>query len=95
MNQEIPRFYVEELRRRHPLWLLGRPSAIALFGAYILDSGDELGYEPCWTTTVAEDFMPQQSTLIERAFGVAPIQRYGLVERVANISETPKASCGM
>ncbi len=36
--------------------------------------------------------MPQQVEVMERAFGVRPIQHYGMAEAVANISECPRGS---
>jgi len=79
--------YVDELRRRRPPWLHGYPSLLALLAAYILESGTDLGYEIRWVTVGAENLLPQQSDLIERAFGVRPMQHYGMAEAVANISE--------
>ena len=79
--------YVEELRRRKPPWLHGYPSLLALVAAYLLESGSDLGYAVRWVTTGAENLLPQQAQLVERAFGVKPIQHYGLTEGVANISE--------
>ena len=38
-------------------------------------------------TTGAENLLPQQAQLIEKAFGVRPRQHYGMAEAVANISE--------
>jgi phenylacetate-CoA ligase len=79
--------YVEELRRRQPPWLHGYPSLIALLAGYVLDTGRDLGYQLRWITLGAENLMPQQASLIERAFGVKPRQHYGMAEAVANISE--------
>lgn len=79
--------YVEELRRRRPPWLHGYPSLLALLAAYILESGTNIGYKIHWITVGAENLLPQQSDLIECAFGVRPKQHYGLAEAVANISE--------
>jgi len=79
--------YINELRRRRPPWLHGYPSLLALLAAYILESGTDLGYEIRWVTVGAENLLPQQSDLIERAFGVRPRQHYGMAEAVANISE--------
>jgi len=79
--------YVAELRRRRPPWLHGYPSALALLAAHMLDRRLELGYDVRWITTGAENLMPQQVTLLQRAFGVRPRQHYGMAESVANISE--------
>jgi phenylacetate-CoA ligase len=79
--------YVAELRRRKPPWLHGYPSLLALVAAYLLESGGDLGYTVRWVTTGAENLLPQQAQLVERVFGVKPIQHYGLTEGVSNISE--------
>ena len=80
-------YYVDELRRRRPPWLHGYPSLLALLAAYILESGADLGYKVRWVTTGAENLLPQQADVIERAFGVRPKQHYGMAEAVANFSE--------
>jgi len=79
--------YVDELRRRRPPWLHGYPSLLVLLAAYILESGADLGYKVRWVTTGAENLLPQQADVIERAFGVRPKQHYGMAEAVANFSE--------
>jgi phenylacetate-CoA ligase len=79
--------YVEELRRRQPPWLHGYPSLLALLAAHVLQARADLGYEIKWVTTGAENLLPQQMELISRAFGVRPVQHYGMAEAVANISE--------
>jgi phenylacetate-CoA ligase len=80
-------YYVDELRRRRPPWLHGYPSLLALLAAYILESSTDLGYKVRWVTTGAENLLPQQADVIERAFGVRPKQHYGMAEAVANFSE--------
>jgi phenylacetate-coenzyme A ligase PaaK-like adenylate-forming protein len=79
--------YVRELRRRRPSWLHGYPSLLALVASHLLESGADLGYDVRWVTTGAENVLPQQAAVIERALGVRPIQHYGLAEGAANISQ--------
>ena len=79
--------YVIELRHRRPPWLHGYPSLLALLAAYVLETDAALGYEVRWITVGAENLLPQQAGLMERAFGVRPRQHYGMAEAVANISE--------
>lgn len=87
MNHENLSAYTEELRRRRPPWFHGYPSHLALLATYLLESEKDLGYEVRWITTGAENLLPHQAAVIERAFGVRPIQHYGLAEGVANISQ--------
>lgn len=78
--------YLNELTRRRPPWLHGYPSILAMIASHLTESGRRLGYTPSHISTGAENLLPQQSMLIERAFGVAPIQHYGMAEAVANVS---------
>lgn len=84
--------FARELRRRQPPWLHGYPSLLALIAAYILDSGFDLGYQVRWITLGSENVLQQQVELIERAFGVRPLQHYGLAEAVANISQCERGN---
>lgn len=92
MNRANLEAYAKELRTRRPPWLHGYPSLLALLAAYILEAGFDLKYHVRWITIGAENLMPQQTALIERAFGVRPIQHYGLAEGAANISECPNGT---
>jgi phenylacetate-CoA ligase len=87
MSAENLTAYVNELRNRRPPWLHGYPSLLALLAAHLVESGSDLGYDVRWVTIGAENLLPHQSTLIQRAFGVKPLQHYGLAEGVANISQ--------
>lgn len=84
--------YVEVLRRRKPPWLHGYPSLLALLAAHVVESQQEPGYEIRWITTGAENLLPHQSELIWTAFGVRPVQHYGMAEAVANISECDRGA---
>jgi phenylacetate-CoA ligase len=79
--------YIEELRRRRPPWLHGYPSLLALVAMHLVEHGEDLGYAVRWITTGAENLLPQQRAVMEKAFGVAPRQHYGMTEAVANASE--------
>ena len=79
--------YAEKLRAARIPWLHGYPSLLSLLAGYILDTGFDLGYEPKWITTGAENLLSQQVSVIRQAFGVRPVQHYGMAEAVANISE--------
>lgn len=82
--------YVELLRRRKPPWLHGYPSLLALLASHMIERGISLEYPLGWVTTSAENLLPQQVGLIERAFQVRPLQHYGMAEGVANISQCPR-----
>lgn len=79
--------YMTELKKRRPPWLHGYPSLLALLAAHLIETGSDLGYDVRWITTGAENLLPHQSAVIERAFGLKPLQHYGLAEGVANISQ--------
>ncbi len=79
--------YAEKVRSARIPWLHGYPSLLALLAAYIVDTGFDLGYQPRWVTVGAENLLQQQAAIVERAFGVKPVQHYGMAEAVANISE--------
>ncbi len=81
------KFYAEKIRSARLPWLHGYPSLLALLASYILDSRFDLGYQPKWVTIGAENLLPQQAEVMHRAFGVRPIQHYGMAEAVANISQ--------
>ena len=83
-------YYVSELRRRKPQWLHGYSSQITLIASYLIETRTDLGYGVRWITTSAENLLPQQANLIEKAFGVRPKQHYGLVEATGNMSECEK-----
>ncbi len=79
--------YLRELRKRRPPWLHGYPSVIALLAAHVLESGVDIGYPIRWVTIGAENLLEQQKQLITNAFGVSPLQHYGMAEAAANVSE--------
>ncbi|HEU5402772.1 MAG TPA: hypothetical protein VFU86_15535 [Terriglobales bacterium] len=86
------KFYAEKLRSARLPWLHGYPSLLSLLSAFVVDTGFDLGYQPKWVTIGAENLLPHQAELMHRAFGVRPIQHYGMAEAVANISECKSGS---
>jgi len=81
--------YAAELSGRRLAWLHGYPSLLALLASYLVEHRATLGYDVRWVTTSAENMLPAQADLIERAFGVRPRQHYGMAEGAANASECP------
>lgn len=77
--------YLYELRRAKVPWIHGYPSQIAQLAAHILSNDIDLGFRVRWITTASENLLPRQASLIEQAFGVRPVQHYGMTEAVANI----------
>jgi len=89
MAPQYMKAFVAELNRRQTPWFHGYPSVISIFAAFILDLGITLDYAVKWVTTGSENLTDHQADLIEQAFGVRPVQNYGLNESVANISQHP------
>jgi len=89
LNDKNALSYLEEPRRRRIPWIHGYPSFIAQIAEHILEKGFDLGYRLQWITTSSENLHAHQARLIEAAFGIAPVQNYGMVEAVANISQAP------
>ena len=49
--------------------------------------GVDLGYHVRWVTVGGENLLKGQEEVMTRAFGIRPLQHYGLAEAVANISQ--------
>jgi phenylacetate-CoA ligase len=81
--------YSNELTRRGLSWLHGYPSLLALLAGFLVEHRVTIG-NVRWITTSAENLLPAQADLIERAFGVRPRQHYGMAEGAANASECPR-----
>lgn len=84
LGPETAEAYLREMQRSRIPWLHGYPSMISLIAQYAVDLGIALDLH--WITTGAENLLPQQRQIIERAFGIRPIEHYGMAEGVANIS---------
>lgn len=81
------RRYVDQLNSEQKPWIHGNPSAIALLASFMNQEGIRLEYQPQWVTTGSENLTPNYRESIKSAFGVGPIQHYGLAEANANFSE--------
>lgn len=79
--------YLKHLKYTGVKWLHGYPSFLALLASYALSLDFDLSSQIKWVTIGAESLLPQQSSIIEKSFGVTPIQHYGMAEGIANISQ--------
>lgn len=80
--------YLAAMREFDAPWIHGYPSFVALAAGYALELGVRLNIR--YVTLCAENVLPQQEDLIEAAFGVRPLQHYGMAEGVANASMCPQ-----
>ena len=92
LNRGTSIHYLHELKKRRIKWIYGYPSLIALLAQYKIAENYDLDYPVKWITVNSENLLPDQKNLIEKAFGVKPIQLYGMAEAVANFSECPEGS---
>jgi len=91
LNQNTAKFYVQALNQFRPPWLHGYPSMLSLLAQYMKNASLTLDYPIKWITIGAENLLASQKQVIAEAFGVVPIQHYGLAEGVVNISQ---CKCG-
>jgi len=66
-------------------WLHGYPSNLCHLASYMAENGKRIQMKQ--VTVGAENLYGDQAAAIRAAFGVDPIQHYGLTEGVANISQ--------
>jgi len=85
LGPETAKAYLEEVRRSKLRWIHGYPSLVALLAYYAIELGMQMPMR--WITIGAESLLANQRQVIREAFGVEPIQHYGIAEGVANISE--------
>lgn len=81
--------YLHALRDQKPRWIQGRPSSLTILASYIVDRDDRLEHEVQWITSASENLSDHQADLIESAFGIRPLQHYGMAEAVGNVSQHP------
>ncbi|MFG0331818.1 MAG: hypothetical protein ACF8TS_00525, partial [Maioricimonas sp. JB049] len=79
--------YLAEMQRSGARWIHGYPSVVTFVAEQALRLGLRLPVR--WITTGAESLLPHQKQIVKRAFGVEPIEHYGMAEGVANISQCP------
>ncbi len=65
------------LNKYKPQWIHGYPSIISLISSLMLEQNLKLNYNVKWITTGAENLLENQTLLIEKNFGLKPVQHYG------------------
>jgi phenylacetate-CoA ligase len=60
---------------------------LALLASYIVETNTYLDYQVKWVVANSENLLPHQINVIKKAFGVRPLQYYGVSEAVASASE--------
>lgn len=78
--------YVERLNSLQPRWIHGFSSAIANLASCIIDQNLTITAPIQWISLGGENVTSLQMETINTAFGVVPIQHYGLAEGAANFS---------
>lgn len=78
--------YVDRLNRFNPRWIHGFSSAIANLATCVIEQGLEVTAPIRWVSLGGENVTRLQMDTIRSAFGVQPIQHYGLAEGAANFS---------
>ena len=78
--------YVDRLNSFGPRWIHGFSSAIANLAACIVQQGLTVTAPVQWISLGGENVTGLQMDTIRNAFGVTPIQHYGLAEGAANFS---------
>ena len=79
--------YLKEIEHSGAQWIHGYPSLISLLGQYALEGKRRLNIR--WVTLGAESLLENQKAIIREAFGVEPLEHYGMAEAVANVSLCP------
>jgi phenylacetate-CoA ligase len=87
LSDATARDYLRAMRDSGAQWIHGYPSFVALAAAYAVQLKIRLNAR--FVTLSSENVLPQQESIIREAFGVLPIQHYGMAEGVANASMCP------
>jgi phenylacetate-CoA ligase len=78
--------YIKAMQEMRFSWMHGYPSLLSTLANYWLNSNQSPPDFITHVTLGAENLLSHQSETIKKAFGVYPLQHYGLTEAVANIS---------
>lgn len=89
LSAQTAAIYLRAMAEMGAPWIHGYPSLISTLAAFSLQLGIRVpGIR--WVTLGAESLLPQQSAIITEAFGVRPLEHYGMAEGVANASVCPQ-----
>ena len=86
-NEKSLKHYIYALNKYQPIWLHGYPSFISLIAKYLIDNNLHLDYKILFITTGAENLLENQKQNILKAFGILPLEHYGMAEACANLSQ--------
>jgi len=81
--------YIEAINKKKIVWLHGYASVISELARLALQQGLRLNHPVRWVSLGSENVTKSHVRVIEKFFGVKPIQHYGLAEGVANFSQHP------
>lgn len=84
--------YVHSLNKIKAPWIHGNPSALSLLAKLMLDNNLALNHKVHWLTIGSENLQSWQEDVLLKVFGTKPIQHYGLMEGVSNISQCPSGN---
>ncbi len=88
LSAETAPSYLQAMVKMGVPWIHGYPSIVSTLAAFSLQLGIRVpGIR--WVTLGAESLLPQQAAVIKEAFGVRPLEHYGMAEGVANASLCP------
>lgn len=79
--------YIEEIIKRKIKWIHGNPSTIKQLSFRIIETNKQFNLKVKFISLGAENVIENDIKIIYKAFGIKPIQHYGQVEGVANISQ--------
>ncbi|NNC94341.1 MAG: phenylacetate--CoA ligase family protein [Chitinophagales bacterium] len=87
LNKKTLPAYIDKINHEKISWFHGYPSFLSNLASLMLENGLRFEHKVKKVSIGAENLLESHKRLIKEAFGVSPIQHYGLSEPVANISE--------
>jgi phenylacetate-CoA ligase len=87
MSEDHLEHYVADLDGRYSKYFIGYSSAIYQIAAFLLSTGRALRNPPERIFVSSEELQPHYRSAIEQAFGAKVVNRYGMAEMCASITE--------